>query len=64
LKLLAIVEPLFSTHLTNRGIPFDLVIGWSVLNRPWFTNQKIFALVFGIILRMLHKTERLSIWSP
>jgi len=39
-KLLAIVQSLFSTNLTNRGIPFDLFIGWSFFNPPWFTNQK------------------------
>jgi hypothetical protein len=27
LKLLAIVQPLFSANLTNRGIPFDLFTG-------------------------------------
>jgi hypothetical protein len=54
-KLLALVQSLFSTNLTNRGIPFDLFIGWSVLNPPWFTNQKNIAnqkqiaLAFGFI---------------
>jgi len=34
-------HPLFSTNLTKRGLPFDLVTGWSVLTKLWFTNQII-----------------------
>ncbi|HAX75969.1 MAG TPA: hypothetical protein DCY88_09060 [Cyanobacteria bacterium UBA11372] len=59
LKLLAIVHPLFWANLTNRGFPFDLFIGWLVLNRLWFTNQTIFlALVFGIVQEYSTKVNR------
>jgi len=47
LKLRAIVQPLFSANLTNRGKTYDLFIGWLVLQRSdWFTNQKILSLGF------------------
>jgi len=46
-QLLAILQPLFSANLTNRGKTIDLFIGWLVLQRSyWFTNQKIFSLGF------------------
>ncbi len=52
LKLLAIVHPLFSANLTNRGLPFDLFTGLLILNQLWFTNQIVFGLGFGTDLKI------------
>ncbi|MEM9923263.1 MAG: hypothetical protein AAF915_05830, partial [Cyanobacteria bacterium P01_D01_bin.50] len=46
LKLLAIVHPLFSANLTNRGLPFDLFTGLLVLNRLWFSFPDFLSLGF------------------
>jgi len=64
LKLLAIVQPVFSTYLTNHGLPFDLFTGWSVLNRRSAYKPDILPDRFGTSVKLAENYNAVNIITP
>ncbi|HAT13666.1 MAG TPA: hypothetical protein DGO89_18105 [Microcoleaceae bacterium UBA9251] len=64
MKLLAIVQPVFSTYLTNRGLPFDLFTGWSVLNRRSVYKPDILPHRFGMSVKLAENYNAVNIITP
>jgi len=62
--LLAIVQPVFSTYLTNRSLPFDLFTGWSVLNRRSVYKPDILPHHFGMSVKLAENYNAVNIITP